>query len=70
MLKLLLLLGLAYATVFDNKIITHIRNGLERNLKYIEKNYDRVKVDCMFGVVLATGEIFSEFVSYYLYLII
>nr|CAI5860566.1 unnamed protein product [Callosobruchus analis] len=40
---------------FDPKIITEIRNGLEKNLNYIEKNHMRVNVDCLFGVALTTA---------------
>lgn len=57
MLKILcLLLGITHASFFDNKIITNIRHGLEKNLEYIDKNYERVTVDCVFGVVLTTGK--------------
>lgn len=57
MLKILcLLLGITHASIFDNKIITSIRHALEKNLDYIEKNFDRVSADCLFGVVLTRGK--------------
>lgn len=51
-----LLLGITQAFIFDFKIITSVRQALDKNLNYIEKNYDRVSVDCLFGVALSTGE--------------
>lgn len=49
-------MGATHASIFDNKVITNVRHALERNLDYIEKHYDRVTVDCLFGVVLASGK--------------
>lgn len=50
-----LLVGVSQAKVFDNKIITKVRHGIERSMEYIDNNYERVNVDCLFGIVLSTG---------------
>ncbi|CAH1978281.1 unnamed protein product [Acanthoscelides obtectus] len=59
MLKTLFIAGCLWTTsvarIFDPKIITEVRNGLEKNLDYIDRNYKRVNVDCLFGVALATA---------------
>lgn len=58
LLKILcLLLGITHASIFDNRIITSVRHAIEKNLDYIEKNYDRVSADCLFGVVLTRGKV-------------
>ncbi|CAH1154677.1 unnamed protein product [Phaedon cochleariae] len=48
----LLFFSLCFATVFDPRVITKIRHGIEKSLHYIEENVHRVNVDCLFGVVL------------------
>ncbi|KAJ8935098.1 hypothetical protein NQ314_012994 [Rhamnusium bicolor] len=48
------LCALSEETFFENKVITTIRHGIEKNLEYIDNNYEKMNVDCLFGVVLST----------------
>lgn len=65
MLKTLHLLVFCFVvqeiTTFDHKLITAVRNGMERNLKYIDQNFGKMNEDCWLGVVLATGIVYTCF---------